>query len=51
VPEATSVKVAICPTVTARFEGCVVIAGAEFTVRVAAALVVLPTALLTFTLN
>jgi hypothetical protein len=48
------VKVAVCPAVTVWLAGAVVIVGATgvgFTVRVAAALVTVPAALLTVTVN
>ena len=54
VPLATTVKVAVWPAVTVCAEGCVVIVGAtgaEFTVKVACALVTLLTLLLTITSN
>jgi hypothetical protein len=50
VPPATTVKLAVCPAVTVWFAGGVVIVGATadvFTVSVAAALVTVPTVLLT----
>ena len=53
-PVATTVNVAICPTVTVWFAGCVVIKGATapaLTVSVAALLVTLPAVLLTTTTN
>jgi hypothetical protein len=54
VPEAVTEKLAVWPTVTARLAGCAVIAGATtpaVTVRVAAALVALPTEFVTTTVN
>jgi hypothetical protein len=54
VPVARTLKVAVCPTVTVWFAGCVVIDGATllaFTVRVALLLVVLPAELVTTTEN
>ena len=51
-PVATTVKVAVWPTVTVTFTGCVVIAGfvpAALTVRVATLLGALPFELLTVT--
>jgi hypothetical protein len=54
VPEATTEKVAVCPTVTVTLAGCVVIEGlvtTAFTVSVAAALVALPAEFVTTTLN
>jgi hypothetical protein len=54
VPLATTLNVAVCPTVTVWFEGCVVIdgaTGAGFTVRVATVLVAVPAELFTTTTN
>src|SRR5256885_12300925 len=54
VPVATTVNVAVCPTVTVWLAGWVVIEGAvalAFTVSVAALLVTLPAVLLTTTVN
>ena len=53
-PVAVTVKDAVCPAVTVSLAGCVVIDGADadaLTVKVAAPLVVLPTELLTNTVN
>ena len=53
-PAATTVNVAVCPTVTVWLAGCVVIEGATaaaLTVSVAALLVTLPAVLLTTTVN
>ena len=53
-PVATTVNVAVCPTVTVWFAGCTVIEGATapaLTVSVAALLVALPAVLLTTTTN
>ena len=46
-----TLKVADCPAVTVWLDGCAVIAGAEFTVSVAAVVARLPELLLTTTLN
>src|SRR5437867_759420 len=54
VPVAVTVNVAVCPAVTVRFPGCVVIAGATgagFTVSVAEALVTVPAVFVTTTAN
>ena len=54
VPAAVTVNVAICPTVTVRLAGCVLIVGAtegELTVRIAFWLVMVPSELLTITSN
>jgi hypothetical protein len=54
VPVAVTEKEAVCPATTVRFAGWLVIdgaTGAAFTVKVAALLVALPTALLTTTVN
>ncbi len=51
-PAATTVKLAVCPAVTAWLTGCMVIVGATaavFTVSAAAALVTVPAVLLTTT--
>lgn len=53
-PEAVTLNVAVCPTVTVWFAGCVVIVGATaavLTVNVAALLVALPAVLVTTTVN
>ena len=53
-PDATTVKVAFCPTITPWLEGWVMMDGAEdpaVTLSTAALLVMLPAALLTMTLK
>ncbi len=50
-PEATTENVAVWPTFTVWFAGCVVMLGADWTVSVALLLVALPAELLTTTLN
>ena len=49
VPVATTVKVAVCPALTIWLEGCDVIDGGEFTVKVEALLVALPKLFVTTT--
>jgi hypothetical protein len=51
VPLAVTLKDAVCPTVTVMLAGGVVIVGAEFTVRVAGALVTVPEELVTETVK
>src|SRR5512133_3100100 len=51
VPVAATVNVAVSPSVTEEFAGCVVMAGGTFTVRVALLLVTLPFLLDTTTRN
>jgi hypothetical protein len=54
VPEAITLKVAVCPTITVCGAGCDVIVGAcptALTVKVAVVLVMLPNAFVTCTLN
>ena len=50
-PVAATLKVAVCPRVTARLAGCVERTGGKLTVRTAAALVTLETLFVTFTVN
>ena len=48
-PVPVAVKVAVCPAMTVTLAGCVVITGGPLTVRVAAPLIAVPSALLTTT--